>query len=49
VKYELVIKRSFLIIGALLALAAHAGDKKVDVSKIHGRIQFVKSFPGPAK
>jgi hypothetical protein len=26
-------------------LAVQAGDKKVDVSKIHGRIQFVKSFP----
>jgi hypothetical protein len=30
---------------ALLALNVRAGDKKVDVSKIHGRIQFVKSFP----
>jgi hypothetical protein len=30
---------------ALLALNVRAGDKKVDVAKIHGRIQFVKSFP----
>jgi hypothetical protein len=29
----------------LLNLGVRAGDKKVDVSKIHGRIQFVKSFP----
>lgn len=34
---------------ALFALVVHASDKKVDVSKIHGRIQFVKSFPGAAK
>ena len=27
-----------------LALVARAGDKKVDVAKIHGRIQFVQSF-----
>lgn len=30
---------------ALLILAVRAGDKKVDVSKVHGRIQYVKSFP----
>lgn len=31
---------------AALILVVRAGDKrKVDVSKIHGRIQFVKSFP----
>ena len=30
---------------ALLLLSVRAGDKKVDVSKVHGRIQYVKSFP----
>jgi hypothetical protein len=30
---------------ALLAFMARAGETKVDVSKIHGRIQFVQSFP----
>jgi hypothetical protein len=30
---------------ALFALAGRAGDKKGDVSKIHGRIQYVSSFP----
>ena len=30
---------------ALLILAARAGDKKVNVAKVHGRIQYVKSFP----
>ena len=37
----------FLLVAILLAalvLVVRAGDKKVDVSKIHGRIQFVKSF-----
>jgi hypothetical protein len=37
----------FLAVAILLAafaLVIRAGDKKVDVSKIHGRIQFVKSF-----
>jgi hypothetical protein len=37
-----------LVIAALLALlilAVRAGDKKVNVSKVHGRIQYVKSFP----
>ena len=29
----------------LLVFGARAGDKKVDVSKVHGRIQYVKSFP----
>ena len=29
----------------LFVLAVRAGDKKVNVSKIHGRIQYVKSFP----
>jgi hypothetical protein len=28
-----------------LALVVRASDKKVDVSKIHGRIQYVQSFP----
>jgi hypothetical protein len=30
---------------ALLILVVRAGDKKVNVSKVHGRIQYVKSFP----
>jgi hypothetical protein len=31
---------------AALVLVVRAGDKKkVDVSKVHGRIQFVQSFP----
>jgi hypothetical protein len=30
---------------AALALVVRASDKKVDVSKIHGRIQYVQSFP----
>jgi hypothetical protein len=29
----------------VLVLAVRAGDKKVNVSRIHGRIQYVKSFP----
>jgi hypothetical protein len=39
--------RFFLIVAllALLVLAVRAGDKKLNVSKIHGRIQYVKSFP----
>jgi hypothetical protein len=28
-----------------LVLVVRGGDKKIDVSKIHGRIQFVQSFP----
>jgi hypothetical protein len=42
------VKRSALIIAAALALllpGSRANDTKVDVSKIHGKIQFVKSFP----
>jgi hypothetical protein len=38
----------FLAIALLAAALIHvlrAGEKKVDVSKIHGRIQFVQSFP----
>jgi hypothetical protein len=38
----------FLVIAALLValiLVVRAGDKKVNVSKVHGRIQYVKSFP----
>jgi hypothetical protein len=42
-------RRVTLVIGVLLTLSVRAGDKKVDVSKVHGRIQFVTSFPGPAK
>ncbi|HEY8835807.1 MAG TPA: hypothetical protein VIM09_09505 [Chthoniobacterales bacterium] len=38
-------KRITLVVGVLLTLSVRAGDKKVDVSKIHGRIQFVNSFP----
>ena len=41
-------KQSALIIAATLALllpGGRANDKKVDVSKVHGHIQFVKSFP----
>jgi uncharacterized protein YlzI (FlbEa/FlbD family) len=30
---------------ALLCLGGRAGDKTIDVSKIHGRIQYVNSFP----
>jgi hypothetical protein len=30
---------------ALLGFALRAGENKVDVSKIHGRIQYVSSFP----
>jgi hypothetical protein len=40
----LPMKRTVLILAALLCLSVSASDKKVDVSKIHGRIQFVKSF-----
>ena len=38
----------YLVIGALLValiLVVRAGDKKLDVSRVHGRIQYVKSFP----
>ncbi len=39
-------KRATLILVTLLALVVRARDKKkVDVSKINGRIQFVQSFP----
>ena len=41
-------KQSALTIAFALALllpGSSAGNKKVDVSKIHGHIQFVKSFP----
>jgi hypothetical protein len=38
-----------LILALLLALSVRVGDKKVNVSKIHGRVQYVNSFPGPAK
>jgi len=39
------VKRATPILIALLAFSVRAGDKKVDVAKIHGRIQFVQSFP----
>jgi hypothetical protein len=42
-------KVATLIVVLLLAMSVRAGDKKVHVSKIHGRIQYVNSFPGPAK
>ena len=32
------------VVLAALAFGVRAGDKKVNVSKIHGRIQFVNSF-----
>jgi hypothetical protein len=38
----------FLIVAVVLialALVVRAGNKKLDVSKIHGRIQYVNSFP----
>jgi hypothetical protein len=38
-------KRTLLILVVVLAFSARAGDKKVDVGKVHGRIQFVTSFP----
>jgi hypothetical protein len=38
-------KYATLVLVLLLAFSVHAGDKKVDVSKIHGKIQFVNSFP----
>jgi uncharacterized protein YlzI (FlbEa/FlbD family) len=34
-----------VIISTLLVCGVLARDKKLDVSKVHGRIQFVKSFP----
>lgn len=39
--------RSLAIAALLVALilVVRAGDKKVNVSKVHGRIQYVKSFP----
>jgi hypothetical protein len=42
-----LVVRSFAIAAlvVLLVLGVRAGDKKVNVSKIHGRIQYVKSFP----
>ncbi|MEY2564613.1 MAG: hypothetical protein QOH88_2806 [Verrucomicrobiota bacterium] len=38
---------AFVVAAALVLFlpGVRAGDKKVDVSKIHRRIQFVKSFP----
>ena len=42
------LKRVALIIAATVTLllpGVRAGDKKVNVSKVHGRIQYVKSFP----
>ena len=34
-----------VVLLAVLILAARGEKKKIDVSKIHGRIQFVQSFP----
>jgi hypothetical protein len=42
------VKQSIRLIAVTLALllpGVRAGDKKVHVSKIHGRIQYVSSFP----
>ena len=42
------VKQSALLITIALGLllpGVRAGDKKVHVSKIHGRIQYVSSFP----
>ena len=39
------LKRTLLILVFVLAFSVRAGDKKVDVAKVHGRIQFVNSFP----
>ncbi len=33
------------VVLAALVLIVRGGDKKVNVSKIHGRIQYVNSFP----
>jgi hypothetical protein len=40
-----IASRLSIVVAILLAFSVRAGDKKVDVSKIHGRIQFVHSFP----
>jgi hypothetical protein len=37
-------KRATVILILLLAFSVRASDKKVDVAKVHGRIQFVQSF-----
>jgi hypothetical protein len=37
-------RRLFAVLLVVLPLAAHAADP-VDVSRIHGKIQFVTSFP----
>lgn len=39
------VKRATLILIVLFALSVRGGDKKVDVARVHGRIQFVNSFP----
>ena len=42
------IRRVALVLAATVALllpGARAGEKKLNVSKIHGRIQYVQSFP----
>jgi hypothetical protein len=38
-------KRTALFLALLFAFSVRAGDKKVDVAKVHGRIQYVNSFP----
>ena len=38
-------KRAVVILVLLFAFSLHAGDKKVNVATVHGRIQFVNSFP----
>jgi len=39
------VKRAALILVLLSAFAVGAEDKKVHVAKVHGRIQYVNSFP----
>jgi hypothetical protein len=39
--------RSVIVVAAVCAIAliVRAGDKKIDVAKVYGKIQFVTSFP----
>jgi hypothetical protein len=36
---------TFLVASVLLNFSAGGGDKKVHVAKVHGKIQYVNSFP----
>jgi hypothetical protein len=38
------VKRASIFVLTLIAFSATAGDKKVHVAKVHGKIQFVTSF-----